>query len=66
MKIGSLRPLRKMQSDFPTAAVGSSQAPTATVEKFSGASNTTIQTAPIDSTPGRGTMVTTTFPLQPA
>jgi hypothetical protein len=55
-----------MQSDFPTAAVGSSQAPTATVEKFSGASNTTIQTAPIDSTPGRGTMVTTTFPLQPA
>jgi hypothetical protein len=36
-----------MNSDFPTAAVGSSQAPTATVEKSSGASNTKIQTAPM-------------------
>ena len=35
-----------MNSDFPTAAVGSSQAPTATVEKSSSASNTKIQAAP--------------------
>lgn len=33
MKIGSPRPLQKMQPHFPTATVGSSQAPTATVEK---------------------------------
>ena len=35
-----------MNNDFPTAAVGSSQAPTTTVEKSSRASNTKIQTAP--------------------
>ena len=33
MKIALQRVLRKMSTDFPTAAVGSSQAPTATVEK---------------------------------
>ena len=35
-----------MKTDFPTASVGSSQAPTAAVEKSQSASNTEIQTAP--------------------
>ena len=51
MKIASRTLLRKMSIDFPTAAVGSSQAPTATVEKPSGASNTKIQTAPGNALP---------------
>jgi integrase len=46
MKIVSPRLLHKMSTDFPTAAVGSSQAPTATVEKSHGASNTKIPTPP--------------------
>jgi transposase-like protein len=39
-KIASRRALRRMSTDFPTAAVGSSRAPTATVEKPFTASNT--------------------------
>ena len=35
-----------MTTDFPTASVGSSQAPTAAVEKSQSASNTEIQTLP--------------------
>jgi len=35
-----------MKTDFPTASVGSSQAPTAAVEKSQSASNTKIQTLP--------------------
>ena len=35
-----------MKTDFPTASVESSQAPTATVEKSHRASNTKIQTLP--------------------
>src|SRR5258706_6665374 len=35
-----------MKTDFPTASVGSSQAPTAAVEKSHSASNTEIQTLP--------------------
>jgi hypothetical protein len=35
-----------MKTDFPTASVGSSQAPTAAVEKSQSASNTEIQTLP--------------------
>ena len=49
MKIALRRLLRKMSTDFPTAAVGSSQAPTATVEKSIPASNTKIQTVPSPS-----------------
>jgi hypothetical protein len=33
-----------METDFPTASVGSSQAPTAAVEKSPSASHTEIQT----------------------
>jgi len=36
-----------MKTDFPTASVESSQAPTATVEKSHRASNTKIQTLPL-------------------
>jgi hypothetical protein len=36
-----------MKTDFPTASVGSSQAPTAAVEKSQSASNTEIQTRPL-------------------
>lgn len=36
-----------MTTDFPTASVGSSQAPTAAVEKSLSASNTEIQTLPL-------------------
>ena len=35
-----------MSTDFPTAVVGSSQAPTTTVEKSFSASNTKIRTSP--------------------
>jgi hypothetical protein len=46
MKTGLPGALRRMSTDFPTAAVGSSQAPTATVEKSLTALNTKIQTSP--------------------
>ena len=36
-----------MKTDFPTASAGSSQAPTAAVEKSQSASNTKIQTLPL-------------------
>ncbi len=39
-----------MTTDFPTASVGSSQAPTAAVEKSQSASNTEIQTLPAELT----------------
>ena len=35
-----------MKTDFPTASVGSSQAPTAAVERSQSASNTKIRTVP--------------------
>ena len=38
-----------MTADLPTAALGSSQAPTAAVDKSPSASNTKIQTPPIES-----------------
>jgi hypothetical protein len=37
-----------MKTDFPTASVGSSQAPTAAVEKSQSASNTETQTLPLE------------------
>ncbi|MEO8924408.1 MAG: IclR family transcriptional regulator [Caldimonas sp.] len=40
-----------MTTDFPTASVGSSQAPTAAVEKSHSASNTEIQTLPPEAAP---------------
>jgi hypothetical protein len=43
-----------MKTDFPTASVGSSQAPTAAVEKSQSASNTEIQTLPTASVAGTG------------
>ncbi|MDD5472335.1 MAG: hypothetical protein PHP05_10530, partial [Sideroxydans sp.] len=38
--------LRKMTTDFPTASLGSSQAPTDAVEKSPSTSNTKIRTPP--------------------
>jgi len=45
-KENSRRRSRNMETDFPTASAGSSQAPTAAVEKSHSASHTEILTLP--------------------